>query len=193
MNAFFRLTKNQILALSQDELADAIKVEAIERGIKIPISLSEAIQRSGFSGYIASPQDQAFYQIDGKHGEVAWLSQEAATQAMAGSVVLQNTYNKGILGMKLSDDLPTIKRITIPGPAKTYKVEPLEEYLSEEDREGFDKLTDEITEAYSVLRREKYNEELAKERQVEYLRLAGGDAEVAKRFWLKSETLEWPA
>ena len=51
MKPFSQLTRNETLDLTNEELNDAIRLEAIDRGIKPPITLSEALRRSEWRGY----------------------------------------------------------------------------------------------------------------------------------------------
>jgi hypothetical protein len=42
------------------------------------------------------------------------------------------------------------------------------------------------------VRQQAYNAKVRAERKAEYLRLAGGNEEIAKNFWAKAEGTAWP-
>jgi hypothetical protein len=192
---FFGLTSDQMALLDEQGLADAIKLEAMTRGILIPVTLKEAIQTSGFTGYMASPEDQHFYCVKGpEYGDtVGYLTEDAAKSALEGSAVFRDTYVGGGSRKVLADRQPTIERVTIPGRKFALSVKALEPYFNDADSEEFAKLQKECITAYEANNRDRYNAAAAKERKQEYIRLAGGDTEIAKAFWLKTERLEWPA
>lgn len=181
--------------LDEEGLADAIKLEAMTRGVLIPVTLKNAIETSGFTGYMASPDDQHFYCLrGGNYGEtVVYLTEGAARSALEGAAVLRDTYTAGRAVKVLDDSHPTIERLTVPGRNYTLSAKGLEPYFSTNDSEEFAKIQKECIAAYEAGRQDRYNAAVAKERKQEYIRLAGGDAEIAKHFWLKTERLEWPA
>jgi len=195
MKRFSELSEAELLNFNADELNDSIKLEAIHQGIAPPVSLSEAIQTSGFNGHIPSKDDVAIYRLgtDGYGDDVGWLSEEAALMAMTGAVALESTYKHGKSGVKLAtDSFVVLKRVILPGEAQTYRLHKLDEYVSPASNK-FDELADTCYNAAHTIRQAAYNRQVAIERQAEYVRLANGDVAIAKAFWAKAETFDWPS
>jgi hypothetical protein len=191
---FSELTNQQLLDYNSDELMDTVRVEAIEQGIKPPVPISEAIQLSGFRGHFSTKDSLAVYKLgsDGYSDDIGWLTEEEAHRAMQGAVLLESTYSKGVSGKRISaNGAVVIKRVVLPGEPEQYKIAKLTEYVNE-DTAKYEALLEECTSRIESVRQEAYNQLIAKERQAEYLRLAGGDIEIAKRFWVKAESLAWP-
>jgi hypothetical protein len=194
MIRFSELTEEAILISNSDYLMDAIRIEALEQGIKPPVPISEAIQLSGFRGHFSTKDSLTVYRLGGEsyNDEIGWLSEDEAIRASQGAVLLESTYSKGQCGKKVSvEGAVVIKRVVLPGEPEQYRIAKLVEYVNE-DTEKFKALLEECTSKIEAVRQSYYNEQVAKERQAEYLRLAGGDVEIAKRFWVKAETLAWP-
>lgn len=194
MKRFSELSEAELLNYNADELNDSIKLEAIHRGIAPPVSLSEAIQTSGFKGHIPSKDDVAIYRLgtDGYGDGVCWLSEEAALMAMTGAVALESTYKHGKSGVRIAaDSFVVLKRVILPGEAQTYRLHKLDEYVNPTANE-FDALADTCYEAARAVRQAAYSRQVALERQAEYVRLANGDVAIAKAFWAKAEKLDWP-
>jgi hypothetical protein len=194
MKRFSELSEAELLNFNADELNDSIKLEAIHQGIAPPVSLSEAIQTSGFTGHIPSKDDVAIYRLgtDGYGDDVGWLSEEAALMAMTGAVALESTYKYGKSGIKIATDgFVVLKRVILPGEAQTYRLHKLDEYVNPTSNE-FDALADTCYEAARAARQAAYSRQVALERQAEYVRLANGDVAIAKAFWAKAELLDWP-
>ena len=74
--------------------------------------------------------------------------------------------------------------------AGSQKAAKFEEYT--QDDTEFVKVRDECLEKYSEVRQQAYNAKVRAERKTEYLRLAGGSEEIAKKFWAKAEGTAWP-
>ena len=98
----------------------------------------------------------------------------------------------GVSGKRINPEgAVVVKRVVLPGEPELYKIAKLTEYVYE-DTEKYEALLEKCTSKIASVRQEAYNQLIAKERQAEYLRLAGGDVEIAKRFWVKAESLAWP-
>lgn len=194
MKRFSELTKEELVDIEGDVLGDAIRVEAIERGIKIPIKMSEAVSKVAYQGTATSEGDMVVYQLDteGYYEEVGWLTEEDAIRAMQGVVCIGSTYKNGRNGKKIDHEkVVVVKRIQFPGEPELYKIAQITEWL-DEDRTAYDELLDECVSQVRAVRQQDYDDKVARERKAEYLRLADGDEEIAKRFWTKAETLSWP-
>ena len=191
MKAFSQLSRNEILNLTNEELNDSIRLEAIERSIKPPITLSEALRRSEWRGYQKPAEAikvfrlrQGWYTTD-----FGWLDEAKAVAALDGLVKIEKiSYKDDNLKIVNSDvNVETVFVGVSKGESKAAK---FMEYF--DDSTEFDKVSEECIEKYSAVRQEAYNAKVRAERKAEYLRLAGGNEEVAKNFWSKTEGTTWP-
>ena len=191
MKPFFQLSRNEILDLTNEELNDSIRLEAIERSIKPPITLSEALRRSEWRGYQKPAEAikvfrlrQGWYTTD-----FGWLDEAKAVAALDGLVKIEKiSYKDDNLRVSNADvNVETVFVGVSKGESKAAK---FMEYF--DDSTEFDKVSEECIEKYSAVRQEAYNAKVRAERKAEYLRLAGGNEEVAKNFWSKTEGTTWP-
>ena len=191
MKAFSQLSRTEILNLTNEELNDSIRLEAIERSIKPPITLSEALRRSEWRGYQKPAEAikvfrlrQGWYTTD-----FGWLDEAKAVAALDGLVKIEKIgYKDDNLKIVNSDvNVETVFVGVSKGESKAAK---FMEYF--DDSTEFDKVSEECIEKYSAVRQEAYNAKVRAERKAEYLRLAGGNEEVAKNFWSKTEGTTWP-
>jgi hypothetical protein len=196
--AFSKYTNEELLTLTNEQLNDAIRIEAIERGIQPPITLSEALRRSEFVGYQLPAEAVSVFEIctqnDGYSSVsptgVAYFSEEKAKAALDGLVTVdENRYGKG--GPRIvANATITIQRRYIGLSAAESKASKLEQFF--QDNEGFNKLSDECLEKLSSVRQADYDKRVNSEKKAEYLRLSGGDDQIARGFWAKVEAVQWP-
>jgi hypothetical protein len=191
MKPFFQLSRNEILDLNNEELNDAIRLEAIDRNIKPPITLSEALRRSEWRGYQKPGEAikvfrlrQGWYTTD-----FGWLDEAKAVAALDGLVKIEKIgYKDDNLKIVNSDvNVETVFVGVSKGESKAAK---FMEYF--DDTTEFDKVTEECLDKYSAVRQQAYNTKVRAERKAEYIRLAGGNEEIAKNFWAKAEGTSWP-
>jgi hypothetical protein len=191
MKAFNQLTDSEVLNLSNEDLNDAIRLEAIDRGIQPPITLSEALRRSEWRGYQKPAEAikvfrlrQGWYTTD-----FGWLDEAKAVAALDGLVKIEKiSYKDDNLKIVNSDvNVETVFVGVSKGESKAAK---FMEYF--DDSTEFDKVSEECIEKYSAVRQEAYNAKVRQEKRTEYLRLARGDEPIAKAFWSKVESGEWP-
>lgn len=192
MKPYFQHTEEERLQLSNEELCDAIKLEAIERGLKPPIDLSEALSRSEWRGYQAPAKSIPIYtiKVDRYAGEpkYGYLEKCHAERAMEGMVKLEFPYNAPA---RLAVAEPTVEIVAIGVSPATSKGAKFQEYF--QDDKDYLKLVEECMDDFSRIRQAAYDAKVRAERKVEYLRLAQGNEEIAKGFWAKAERTEWPA
>ncbi len=191
MKAFAQLTRSEVLNLTNEELNDAIRLEAIERGLKPPITLSEALRRSEWRGYTKPAEALKVFalRVGYYRSEFAWLDEAKAHAALEGLVKVEKNYQPS--GFKIVTAEAAVETVWIGVDASESKAAKFEEY-SQDDKE-FNQVRDLCLEVYSNIRQEHYNAGVRLERRTEYLRLAGGNEEVAKAFWAKAERTEWPS
>jgi hypothetical protein len=191
MKPFPQLTRSEVLNLTNEELNDAIRLEAIERGIKPPVTLSEALRRSEWRGYQKPAESiKVFCLRAGYHrSEFGWLDEAQAQAALEGLVKLERNYSTPE-GFKIAAAEAAVETVWIGVNVGNSKVAKFEEYL--QDDEKFNEVRDLCLELYSSIRQQDYNARVRAERRAEYLRLAGGSEEIAKAFWAKAEGTSWP-
>ena len=191
MKSFFQLSRNEIIDLTNEELNDSIRLEAIERSIKPPITLSEALRRSEWRGYQKPAEAikvfrlrQGWYTTD-----FGWLDEAKAIAALDGLVKIEKIGYKDD-SLKIVNSDVNVETVFIGVSKHESKAAKFMEYF--EDTTEFDKVRDECLEKYSEVRQQAYNAKVRSERKAEYLRLAGGNEEIAKNFWSKAEGTTWP-
>lgn len=194
--SFNQYTDSELLGLDNETINDAIRIEAIERGIAPPMTLSEAITKSEWRGYTKPAQHVVAWEIYtmGKYSSptptgMAYLDEQKAMAALDGLCAIdQNQYGAG--GPKLITGTASVMKVLIgdnPGESKAAK---FEEYAQDDTK--FNEVKDECIERLSKVRQDDYNKRVNAEKKAEYLRLANGDEEIAKGFWAKVERTEWP-
>lgn len=194
---FNQYTDSELLTLSNDQINDAIRIEAIERGIEPPITLSEALRRSEFRGYEKPAEAIEVFEIVGvsKYGSpepsgIGFLNKERAQEVLNGMVCIEEETYGANKGWKVRQgDVAIASRWVGISQAKQAWSK-LEEYTC--DNEKFEKVVEECVERLSQVRQADYDRRVRSEKRTEYLRLAGGNEEIAKGFWSKVERTEWP-
>ena len=191
MKSFFQLSRNEIIDLTNEELNDFIRLEAIERGIKPPIPLSEALRRSEWRGYQKPAEAikvfrlrQGYYTTD-----FGWLDEAKAQAALDGLVKIEKVNYKDD-NLRIGSPEVTVETVWVGVSKHEQKAAAFEAFY--EDTTEFDKVRDECLEKCSEVRQQAYNAKVRAERKAEYLRLAGGNEEIAKNFWSKAEGTTWP-
>jgi hypothetical protein len=180
-----------VLNLSNEPLNDSIRLEAIDRGIKPPITLSEALRRSEWRGYTKPAEAIKVWTLKvGYHSSnFGFLDEQLAAKALEGMVCIEeNSYTHPKI--KITTDIPEIVLKHVGIEASTQKASKFEEFF--QDDTEFNKVRDECLERYSKVRQDAYNTRVRQEKRAEYLRLARGNEEIAKSFWAKVESGEWP-
>lgn len=182
---------NELPELSNEQLNDAIRIEAIQRGIKPPITLPDALRQSEYVGYRAPAESVKVYRIRVGYevSDFGWLDEQQAIRAAEGVVKLSvKNYQTKELGF--STETPSVEAVVIGVVPSSDKAAKFEAYMGDESDE-FDKLRDECIERVGRVRQERYNAEVRARKQAEYLRLAGGNIEIAQAFWAKTEGTSW--
>ena len=192
MKPFSQLTDSEVLGLSNEDLNDSIRLEAIDRNIQPPITLSEALRRSEWRGYQKPAEAikvfrlrQGYYVTD-----FGWLDEAKAVAALEGLVKIEKVnYNRDDL--KISASEATVEVAWVGVSKSDDKAAKFEEFF--QDNSKFIEVRDECLDRYSKVRQDAYNTRVRQEKRAEYLRLARGNEEIAKSFWAKVESGEWPA
>lgn len=200
MKRYYDLTKQEKLALSGEDIHDSIKLEAIHRGVKPPVTLDAVINQYGFTGFTVPPDATVFYELVGpsayssEAGEpcgIAFRTEPEAINALKNAVYISK------------EGYGADKKLKIRGGDFTYRAafisltkpqsfgSKLESYY--QDDAEYDKLVEEIKAELNTLWQDQYNKQVRAERRKEYMRLAKGDAAIAAAFWSKAESGEFPA
>jgi hypothetical protein len=199
MKRYYDLTQEEKLALAGQEIHDAIKLEAVHRGIKPPITLDGIINQHGFQGYTTPPDSVIFYEIQTvfKYGSVqgtgvAYRTESEAMRAIEGGIIIEE---EGYGAEKQKKVVPAslsvkVVPISLTKPKNFWST--LEEYGQPDDDASFEALSKEIQVELNTLWQERYNKQVRSEKRKEYLRLANGDEAIAKAFWSKTESGEFP-
>jgi hypothetical protein len=192
MKPFSQLTDSEVLNLSNENLNDAILLEAIDRGIQPPITLSEALRRSEWRGYTKPAESIKVFTLKvGYHNSnFAFLDEKLAEKALEGMICIEeSSYSNPKI--KITSDTPQIVVKYVGVEAGSQKASKFEEFT--QDDTEFNKVRDECLEKHSEVRQQAYNAKVRQEKRTEYLRLARNDEAIAKAFWVKVESGEWPA
>lgn len=190
---FFDYADAELLKLTNEQLCDAIRIEAIQRGINPPITLPEALRRSEWRGYSKPAEAIKVFALKAGYlqSNFGWLDEDLAHRAADGMIVIENnswpTPHTKIKG----GEKPQVVIQWVGVEKSVEKAAKFEEYVDVKVEE-FDKLRDECLERFSTVRQAAYNREVNLTKKAEYLRLANGDEQVAKAFWGKVESTVWP-
>jgi hypothetical protein len=192
MKPFPQLTRSEVLNLTNEELNDSIRLEAIERGIKPPITLSEALRRSEWRGYQKPAEAIKVFRLRQGYytSDFGWLDEAKAQAALDGLVKIEKVNYKDE-SLKIGRPEVTVETVWVGVDPADLKAAKFEEYLQDDAK--FNEVRDLCLELYSAIRQEAYNARVRAERRAEYLRLAGGSEEIAKAFWAKAEGTAWPS
>ncbi len=201
MKAYSALSVAEKLALSSDAdgLLRAIKLEAAERGVLIPTPLSNDERSLVAASFSLPPDAVCVYELFGGASAysaptatgIAFRSKEQAERALAGAL---NLYSDGYGAderwsfgdpAKLSIMVRWVNNL----PAKTFSAAPA---ALVEDRKPFEALCEECKADLESVLQSEYDQKVVQRARAEYLDLAGGDEEVAARFWAKAGKGEWP-
>lgn len=190
---FNKHTDAELLVIDNETLNIAIRIEAIERGIKPPITISEALRRSEWVGYQKPAEAIKVFRIrTGYHAsEFAWLDEAKAQAALDGIIKVEAIGYSESNGFKICDANATVETVWIgvsKGESKGVKFEG----FFEDDTE-FQKVVMECMDRYSAVLQSDYNRRVNSEKRTEYMRLAGGNEEIARAFWSKTERTEFPS
>lgn len=194
MKAFYQLTHDEVSQLTEQGLQDAIRLEAIERGIKVPVGLPSELVNMGLLGFRYPAEVQVVFGIAADNYNTpayGYLNRDLAVKAMEGIVRIGNRYTKGGSQPTLETCEPKIVEVAVGISRVSDKVVAFKE-ADDGGSEEFDKLAQECVDKCSQIRQERYNLKVRITRKAEYLRLAGGEEMIARAFWAKAGEGVWP-
>lgn len=190
---FADYTDAELIGIDNETLNIAIRVEAIQRGIKPPITISEALRRSEWVGYQKPAEAIKVFRLRSGYNtsEFGWLDEAKAQAALDGVIKVEAIGYSESNGLKITDAKATVETVWIGVSKAESKAAKFEGFF--EDDTEFQKVVDECLERYGQVRQNAYNAKVRSEKRAEYLRLAGGDETIARAFWAKTEGSEFPA
>ena len=184
-------TDAELLGIDNETLNNAIRIEAIQRGVKPPIPISEALRQSEWRGYEKPAEAIKVYRL--RQGyyttDFGWLDESKAQAALEGLVKIEKVSYKDD-HLKICTPGVAVETVWVGVTKAEQKAAKFEEFY--EDTAEFDKVRDECLERFAAVRQAAYNAKVRSEKRAEYLRLAGGDEAIAKAFWGRVEGGEWP-
>lgn len=189
---FADYTDAELIGINNETLNIAIRVEAIQRGVKPPITISEALRRSEWIGYQKPAEAIKVFRIRSEYSapNFGWLDEAKAQAALDGMVRIEAIGYSERNGFKISDANATVETVWVGVDKGASKAAKFEEFF--EDDTEFQKVVDECLERFGQVRQAAYNAKVRSEKRAEYLRLAGGDETIARAFWAKTEGTEFP-
>lgn len=196
--SFNQYTDSELLALDNETINDAIRIESIERGVEPPITLSEAIRKSEWRGYQKPAEAVTVYEIctSGQYSQIrcsgfGFLDESKAMSTLDGIVAIEEIGYGSDKGTKMFEGRAVIQK-RIVGISKSESAwAKVEEYA--QDNTKFNEISAECVNRLSTVRQTEYTKRVNLEKRAEYLRLAGGNEEIAKGFWRKIEQGDFPA
>lgn len=181
----------ELLALTNEQLNDAIRIEAIDRGIKPPITISEALRRSEWRGYQKPAEAISVWRFSESYhkSDFGYLDKATAERAAEGLVRIESSGYPS-RATKITSGEICIEQVWIGVSAGDQKAAKFTEFF--EDETEFNNVRDECLEKFSAVRQAAYDKRVNSEKRAEYLRLAGGNEEIASAFWAKTHGKPWP-
>jgi hypothetical protein len=196
MKQYTHLSAEEKLQLTNEEYADAVRMEAVDRGVALPIRLSEALRNSEYRGFQLPAEYLTVWRIvsSGEYSrsesDFAYLSEERAMSALDGMVCLKSSGYGANAKLTVSEGEPRLQKEFILRNSAENRAAKFIEFT--QDTSDFDKIEEECREDWSTVRQSAYNKRVNLERKAEYLRLAANNEEIAKAFWAKAERSVWP-
>lgn len=193
--AYSELSVEERCLLDSGTFTDSVRLEAIKRGIAPPVSPSEKLKQGEYVSYTPTASHARFYELvgPGRYGSpdplgIAFRTEDEAWNALKGAFRIYNEAYSQSSSVVAGDW--SVRSVLIGDGSKARGAV----YVTEqpEDRSAFDKVLDECEDDLRTTKQSEYDKRLNFERAAEYMRLAGGNEEVAKAFWSKTYGTAWP-
>ena len=192
---YTHLSEEEKKTLTSDDFETAVKLEAIARGISLPITLSQELMEKPLISFNRPADSVIFYEITtvAEYGGIdrsgiAYRTQEEARRALQGVVcVTEDRY--GNKGPKIVVGEVSIRETAVSFSSPQYYQAKVEGY--EQNTEAFDKVAEECRENWREIQQAEYNKKVLAEKKAQYLTLAQGNEEIARAFWRKAESDAW--
>jgi hypothetical protein len=198
MKRYFDLTESEKLALSSEQMTDAVKIEAIHRGIKTPLSLDNIVENIGCSGFNLPADCKTFYEIctpkqygGVERSGICFVTPDEARNALKNTLFVEEEGYPAKRAKIINGEFSVMERYVSAFPLTNFATK-LKEYEDDTPCEDFTKLCQECRDDLGIIRQRIYDTEVRARKKAEYLRLAQGNEEIAKAFWSKAESGNWP-
>lgn len=199
MKPYYQHTESERIKLTEDELFLAVKLEAIERGIKVPMPVPELLKFTGYSGFSIPPDSQKLYEIyapgsyDSTHQSgICFTSEDAAFDALNGAIPVYEDGYGASARKKISSGQFSVRAIYISRSGLKSFQQRIEETDCDAVSEEFEKLAEECAKDSARIRQAAYDTEVRLYKRKEYLKLAQGNEGIAAAFWAKVEIGQFP-
>jgi len=200
MKPYYQHTEAERVKLTEDEIFLAIKLEAIERGIKVPLPVPELLKVTGYSGFSIPPDSHKLYEIyapgsyDSTYRSGLCFNTEAeAVNALTGAIPVYEDGYGASARYKIASGQFSIRAIYISrSGAKSFQ-QRIDETDCDAVSEDFEKLAEECAKDVARIRQSAYDKSIRTYKRVEYLKLAQGNEAIAAAFWAKVESGEFPS
>lgn len=198
MQKYTLLTTEEKLSLTPESFLKAVKLEAIDRGIKPQITIEDAIRRTEFVGYQINPEHVSVFEVlrpnrynDSKSTGLCYLDRELAEKALNGAVSCEDEgYGADKRTTINSGEFAIGERFISLTKMKNVQTK-IEEFF--QDDKEFDAVAEECRLDLQTLRQAEYDTRIRNRKKAEYLELADKNETIARAFWAKTEKTEWPA
>jgi len=197
MKRYSELSKSEKQQLDDESFTKSVKLEAIERGHAVPIDLDNLLKQQQFVGYTIPGDAVFFYEIviPGSYNStsrtgLAFKTLEEARAAINGAIALTEEGYGVEARSKIIYGEITAREVAISMTKPKHFSLSVEE--ARQDTTEYDKLVKEFCADLQKIRQEDYEIDVNKRKREEYISLANGDIEIAKRFWRKTERGDFP-
>ena len=198
MKRYFDLAESEKLALSSEQMTDSVKIEAIHRGIKTPLSLDNIVENIGCSGFNLPADCKTFYEIctpkqygGVERSGICFVTPDEARNALKNTLFVEEEGYPAKRAKIINGEFSVMERYVSAFPLTNFATK-LKEYEDDTPCEDFTKLCQECRDDLGIIRQRIYDTEVRARKKAEYLRLAQGNEEIAKAFWSKAESGNWP-
>lgn len=192
MKPYTSLTNEEKLALTEEQFTDAVKAEALNRAIEIPIPIGDLAEKVGFNGYHRPMDSMRLYEIIApkSYGEertgIAFRTEQQALDAVEGAICVreETNYQKHTTTQKVIDGDFRVACVHVSLTSRQSFYAAIEEF--DQCVEKFDELVEECTKDLQEIRQNQYDKEVRDRRWAEFMRLSDNNAEIAGAFWRKA-------
>ena len=192
MKRFNDYTDAELIGIDNQTLNDSIRIESTFRGIQPPIPISVALRQSEWVGFTLPGDYTTVYaiRIGYSRSPFAYIKREDAEKALVGVVELKSSGYGANQKYTIQYEQPTVEEINIVLSESQQKAAKFVDFA--QDDTEFNKVVEECMERVSRVRQDDYDRNVLAQRKAEYLRLAGGNLDIAKAFWSNSGNGKWP-
>lgn len=197
MKRYFDLTTTEKLGLKDDDFMTAVKLEAVNRGIKPPLTIEGELANMGNVGFTLPPDHIVIYEVIApdrygtrKETGMCFKSAEAARASFENALgLIEDGYGATAQKKLVQGEFSVQERYISFTKSSQVRTQIIEHA---DDTKDFDALCEECRVDLQEKRQAKYNREVSLRKRAQYLELAQGNVEIAKSFWAKTEGTEFP-